>query len=75
MAKAPPDSPVGNIGERVCLRGHLECTGTVAEVTPREWIAVTWDPNCSAPKLCHRFELIVLPIDGSQKRTYGKSHR
>ena len=45
MAKAPPDSPAGNIGERVCLRGHLECTGTVAEVTPREWIAVTWDPN------------------------------
>ena len=66
MAKSPSNLPEA-VGDRVRLRANSARTGTVNEVTPRKWFGVTWDDGMQRPKLCHQFELVALPIDGSVK--------
>ncbi len=57
--KTPPNLPV--IGERVCLRGRPETTGTLEWYNPAScWSRVIWDDGVEGPKICHRYELVIL---------------
>lgn len=68
MAKPPPNIPEGRKGERVRLRASSTRHGTIAfEMCRRLWVNVIWDDGKLAPKICHQYELVALPIDGSEK--------
>jgi len=67
MAKPPPDIPDGREGERVTLRANSQRHGTITAFSPRLWCNVIWDDGHRAPKICHQYELMRLPIDGSSK--------
>ena len=65
--KPPPNCPEGVDGERVELRANRLRTGTITHVSPMMWITVSWDDGHQAPKICHQYELMVVPIDVEQK--------
>jgi hypothetical protein len=65
--KVPPDCPQGIVGERVQHRAGRERIGTVESVSDKypTWITVKWDGGGRGPKVVHRHELRLLPVDGS----------
>ena len=65
MAKAPRNSPT-EAGQRVLLRANRERRGLITEFTPRQWCVMKWDDGLKlgVPKMCHAYELELLPIDG-----------
>lgn len=69
MIKPPPDCPEGIIGERVQHRAGRERIGTIESVSAKynTWITVKWDGGARGPKVVHRHELRLLPIDGSSE--------
>lgn len=67
MAKPPPNIPECTIGERVQLRANSKRTGVIRVYNAgMQWARVTWDDGRQAPKICHQYELVALPIDGSE---------
>ncbi len=65
LSKPPPNIPQGKVGERIRLRANSNRSGTITEVTPLKWCSINWDDGHRAPKICHQYELVALPIDGS----------
>jgi hypothetical protein len=67
MAKPPPNVPEGKVGERVRSRANHLRTGTIIDVSTRLWAKVKWDDGHEAPKICHLYELVKLPVDTGTK--------
>jgi hypothetical protein len=73
MAKPPPpDSPRGEVGERVSLRANHVRTGIITHTTAPSalWAGIKWDDGHQAPKLCHLYELKIFRaggVDGAQE--------
>lgn len=64
VKKPPPNLPEGKVGERVRSRINSARTGTITECSTVMWANVNWDDGHPAPKICHLYELVALPIDG-----------
>lgn len=64
MAKPPPNTPAGVIGERVTLRANKLRSGTIRAMTQRLWLYVDWDDGHPAPKIVHQYELMNAEAKG-----------
>jgi hypothetical protein len=69
MAKEPADCPKGEIGERCQHRANRERFGTIVAVSEKypTWCTMKWDNGMRGPRVVHRHELRLLPIDGFVK--------